>query len=122
MPLGAMLQAQLFIGQLTESINGEGDKQQSWSYEGVPPLPVRFYELAARNIQQGFGQELQVDAEAIVPSSTDLGPLTTGNDPGHRRQVQIVNKRGVRSTWEVLKVTDQGGMGRVKKVQLKEWV
>lgn len=122
MPIGAMLQSQMFIGVLTETINSESDKYQSWSYTGVVPIPCRFYELAARNVQQGFGQELQVDAEAIIAGYQSLGPLTTGADTGKRWQVKIINRQGVTSFWEVIKVSDLGGMGRLKKVQLKKFV
>jgi hypothetical protein len=122
MPLGAMLQSTLLIPTLAESIDPAGDKYQGWSYTKATQIPCRFYELNASNVQQPFGQELQVDAEAIVAGSQNLAPLTTGNDAGHRRQVQVINRQGVTSTWEVLRVTDLGGMGRQQKIQLKKFV
>lgn len=122
MPIGAMLQSSLYISVLTETINSESDKIQQWSVDGVPPIACRFFENSAKSVQQGFGQELQVDAVALVPASVDLGPLTTGNDTGTRQQVQIVNKQGVRSTWSVVRVSDMGGMGRLKRIELQKWV
>ena len=116
MPLGAMLNSTLLIGQKSVAQQPTGEWSPSFDYSHATPIACRLYDRAARSNVNSFGQTLEVDAVALVPASVSLDPLVLGAADGERQQVQIDGL-----LYEVLAVRDLGHVGRVKEIELKRW-
>jgi hypothetical protein len=117
MPLGAMLNSTLLIGQKSMTQQPTGEWSPSFDYSSATPIACRLYDRAARSNTNAFGQTLEIDAVALVSAGVVLDPLVLGASDGERQQVQI---DGV--FYEVLAVRDLGHIGRVKEIELKRWV
>lgn len=116
MPLGAMMKNVLLIGVKTSTQSAQGTWVPSYSYASALPIACRMYDRSADSRQGRFGDTLEVEAVVLVPASVSIGPLVLSTDTGERKQVKV---DGV--VYEVLKVRDQGHVGRIKEIWVKRW-
>lgn len=116
MPLGAMLKSTLLVGVKTETQVASGEYKVSVSYDASVPIPCRIYDRSSDARQSRFGDTLQVEAIVLVPASVTVTPVVLSTDTGERQQVKV---DGV--LYEVLKVRDQGHVGRIKELWVKRW-
>ena len=99
MPLGAMLNSTMLIGQKSVAQQPTGEWSPSFDYSSATPIACRLYDRAARSNTNPFGQTLEIDAVALVSAAVALDPLVLGASDGERRHI-----------------------GRVKEIELKRWV
>lgn len=117
MPLGGAMNVEMLVPTRTQAQASTGELQNTFSYDGVSPLYVHFYERGSSPVQQPFGQYLNVDAIAIIEGTVDgIEPVEASSSAGNRTQVKI---NGVK--WEVSRVRPIGLGDKDWEIQLRRW-
>lgn len=117
MPLGAMLKSTMYVGVKDMTQVPSGEYKPSYSYTNAVPVSCRIYDRSADARQARFGDTLGVEAVVLIPyAAATVTPLLFSTGDGERQQIKV---DGV--IYEVLKVRDQGHVGRIKEIWVKRW-
>ncbi len=116
MPLGAMLKSTLLVPAKLLAQQPTGEWKPSYDYAASLPIACRIYDRSLDARQSRFGDTLEVEAVVLVPALINIEPLALGPATGERQQVQVDS-----IAYEVLKVRDQGHVGRFKELWVKRW-
>ncbi|HVC95889.1 MAG TPA: hypothetical protein VND64_19520 [Pirellulales bacterium] len=122
MPLYAAMLWTIQVGTKSAAQQPTGEWIDSFNYTGAASYPCRVYDGPAASLQRPFGVTLQIDAVAIVLSSTAILPIRLSATTGDRQQVKITDPNGTSTFWEVLYVSDIGNVGLYRQLALKRWV
>ena len=125
MPTAAMLTDKMQIPTVSITTFATGEEEATFSYTDAPKVPCKLFDKKAAALLQPWGQDLQVDAVALVAGRSAITPLLGSDDARNRHQVKITPATRIGDTapaaviYEVMAVADAGRLGRMKRVILK---